>query len=42
MSQEPEEMKGMQDKVSWKTVEKKKKATAPISPRKTRSQIIKN
>jgi len=37
MSQEPEEMKEMQDKGIWKTVEKKKKATAPISLRKTRS-----
>jgi len=42
MSQELEEMKEIQDKGSWKTVEKKKKATAPISPRKTRSQTIKN
>jgi len=42
MSQEPEEMKEMQDKGSWKTIEKKKKVTTPISPRKTRSQIIKN
>jgi len=42
MSQEPEEMKEMQDKESWKTVEKKKKATSPISPRKTRSQTIRN
>jgi len=40
MSQEPEEMKEMQDKGSWKTVEKKKKATTPISPRKTRSHTI--
>jgi len=37
MSQEQEEMKEMQDKESWKTVEKKKKATTSISPRKTRS-----
>ena len=42
MSQEPEEMKEMQDKGSWKTVEKRKKATTPISPRKTRSQTSKN
>ena len=42
MSQEPEEMKEMQDKGSWKTVEKKKKATTSISPRKTRSQTSKN
>jgi len=42
MSQELEEMKEMQDKGSWKTVEKKKKATTPISPRKTRSQTLKN
>ena len=42
MSQGPEDMKEMQDKGSWKTVEKKKKATTPISPRKTRSQTIKN
>jgi len=42
MSQELEEMKEMQDKGSWKTIEKKKKTTAPISPRKTRSQKIKN
>jgi len=42
MSQEPEEMKEMQDKGSWKTVEKKKKATTSILPRKTRSQTIKN
>ena len=42
MSQEPEEMKEMQDKGSWKTIEKKKKATSPISPRKTRSQTIRN
>ena len=41
MSQEPEEMKEMQDKGSWKTVEKRKKATTPISPRKTRSQTSK-
>ena len=39
MSQEPEEM---QDEGSWKTVEKRKKATTPISPRKTRSQTSKN
>jgi len=38
MSQEPEEMKEMQDKESWKTIEKKKKATSPISQRKTRSE----
>jgi len=42
MSQEPEEKREMQDKGSWKTVEKKKKATSPISPRKTRSQTIRN
>ena len=37
MSQESEEMKELQDKRSWKTVEKKKKGTPPIFPRKTRS-----
>ena len=42
MSQKPEEMKEMKDKGSWKMVEKKKKATTPISTRKTRSQTIKN
>lgn len=42
MSQESEEMNEMQDKESWKTVEKKKKATAPISARKTRNQTIRN
>jgi len=42
MSQESEEMKEMQNKGSWKTVEKKKKATTPNSPRMTRSQTIKN
>jgi len=42
MSQELEEMKEIQYKGSWKTVEKKRKATTPISPRKARSQIIKN
>ena len=42
MSQELEEMKEMQDKESWKTVKKKKKATSPISPRKMRSQTIRN
>eukprot|EP00253_Pinus_taeda_P017607 PITA_17607 len=42
MSQEPEEMKEMQDKGSSKTIEKKKKAATPISPRKTRSETIKN
>ena len=41
LPQEPEEMKEMQDKGSWKTVEKKKRGTTPISPRKTRSQTIK-
>ena len=41
VSQESEEMKELQDKRSWKTVEKKKKATTPILPRKTRSQTIK-
>ena len=42
MSQESEEMKEVQEKGSWKTVEKKKKATKPISRRNTRSQTIKN
>jgi len=42
MSQEPEEMKEMQDKGSWKTIEKTKRATTPILPRKSRSEIIKN
>ena len=42
MSQESEEMKEMQDKESWNTLEKKKKATTPISTRKTRSQRIRN
>ena len=42
MSQEPEEMKEMQDKGSWKNVEKRKKATTPILPRKMRSQTSKN
>jgi len=42
MSQELEEMKEMQDKGSWNTIEKKQKATTPISPRKMRNQTIKN
>ena len=42
VSQGSEEMKELQDKGSWKTVEKKKKATIPISPRKMINQKIKN
>jgi len=40
MSKEPEEMKDMQDKGSWNTVEKKRKSPAPILRRKTTSQRI--
>ena len=42
ISQGTKEMKELQDKGSWKTVEKKKKATTLISPRKTRGQTVKN
>jgi len=42
VSQGSEEMKELQDKGSWKTVEKKKKAATPISPRKMTNQKIKN
>jgi len=42
MSQEPNEMKEMQDKGIWNTVEKKRKATTPISPIMSRSQKIKS
>ena len=40
VSPESNDMNEVQDKGSWTTVEKKKKATTPILPRKTRSQTI--